>query len=78
MLVEKESSGWFQRKSGRMSRVEDWMRMRDRHLSEGLTWMKGGITTREQMEGKIGGSKDDHFHSGYVKFRVALRYPVSL
>lgn len=48
-----------------MNRMKDWMRMRDRHLSEVLCRVNGGITAREYTKGKIGGWKSkDHFHSG--------------
>lgn len=62
-----------------MSRAKDWVRMRDRHLSEVLSWANGGITTRDYVEGRVWGWKiEEHFHSGYVEFQVALRYPAGL
>lgn len=44
-----------------MSRMEDWMRTRDRHLSEVPSWVNGGITTKEHSEGKVWVWKNEPF-----------------
>ena len=53
--VERERSRWFQRKvGGRMSRRKDWMRRRDKHVSQVLNRLNGGITARKHRTGKAG------------------------
>lgn len=39
----------------RMSRRKDWVRMRNRDISQVLSWLNGGITAREHKKGKVAG-----------------------
>ena len=57
-----------------MRRRRGWVGMRYWHLSEVLSWENGGITTQEHEEGRM----KIIFHSGYVEFQMAPRYPADL
>lgn len=62
-----------------MSRTKDWVWMRGRHLSEALSWVKVASLPGNTGTETFGGwESEDHFHSGYVEFRVAPRYPAGL